>query len=448
MKKLSQGKLITYSIGEVGFILAVNSFDTYITYFLTDVALMTPLVMAIVLFVSRIGDFISVPLTGILVEKTNLKSGKLRPWLAICPPLMFIVILICFSNPTGMSIALRGIIIVIAYTAYGFIKNTLYTAYLALPTTMTKESDGRMNLSVRRSQFNATAKILQSLTAMPLILAIGNGNEAKGYFWMMTIMAMALVAFFMITFLSSKEDPEILKNYESQGRATIKEMLVQAVKNKPLLAITVSELTRWLHLFFMYSLSAHYFKYIAEDMSQITYFFLGINICLLLGTAIGQFISKKLHSRRTYNIGMLILGVMTIAAFFVSNYPLLFTILLAGSNIGFGFSNCVIISMFNDSATYGEWKMGKNISGFVTSFYSIAIILASVINSPIIGAGLHLSGYEANAALTPAISFSIRSMLTLVPGIIVLLGIIVSKLGYKLGKDDVARMQAEIDSRN
>lgn len=446
-QKLKERNYLAYALGEVGFILAVNSFDSYITYFLTDVALMAPAVMAVILMVSRIGDFISVPVTGAFIEKMNLKSGKLRPWLFICPPLMLLCIVVCFSNPTGLSVALRGGIIIVAYTLYGFIKNTLYTAYLALPTTMTKEPAGRMNLSVRRSQFNAGAKILQSLVAMPLVLTIGAGNEAKGYFWMMTFMAMCLVAAFMLAGFFSKEDKDILANYSAQGQAHVKDMVAQVGKNRHLLCISIADLTRWLQLFLLYGLATHYFKYIANNMAMLTGFFLALNICLLAGTVLGQFVAKKWKAKTTYNVGMVILGGMNVLAFLFSNNPLVFSAVVALANIGFGFSNCVVISMFNDTAVYGEWKTGKNVGAFVMGFYSLAITLASVISSPIIGAGLTIVGYEANAAVTPAVSFGIRFMLCALPGIIVLLGLLASRFGYDLPESKLAQMQKEIDSR-
>lgn len=177
-------------------------------------------------------------------------------------------------------------------------------------------------------------------------------------------------------------------------------------------------------------------------------FFTCINVSLLAGTFIGgQFVSKKLHSMKTYNIGLIILGGATTLAFLGSNSSLFVTICICIANVGFGFSNSVVIAMFNDTAVYGEWKTSRNISGFVVSFYSVAIILASVLVSPIVGAVLSASSYEAGTEVTSAVSFAIRALMTLIPGIIVLLGYVLSRGCYKLDKAAVSQYQAEIDSR-
>ncbi|RHS81642.1 hypothetical protein DW928_02900 [Firmicutes bacterium AM43-11BH] len=89
---------------------AINAMSGQMTYFYTNKVGMNPIVAGNILLISKIADGISDIVMGRLVDKTNTKDGKARPWLKwmIIPTLLAMILL--FTVPKGRSGAGIGIV--------------------------------------------------------------------------------------------------------------------------------------------------------------------------------------------------------------------------------------------------------------------------------------------------------------------------------------------------
>lgn len=69
-----------YSTGNFANNIIFMMVGTYISYFYTNILGISPFMAGVVFMVARLVDAFTDPLMGIIVDKTNTKIGKYRPW--------------------------------------------------------------------------------------------------------------------------------------------------------------------------------------------------------------------------------------------------------------------------------------------------------------------------------------------------------------------------------
>ena len=83
------------NIGE-GFVSMVTS--TYFIIFLTDTAMLPLGLVSVITLIGSILDFVLVPVSGALLVSTKpMRWGRYRSWLLVCPPLVVLFYILCFT---------------------------------------------------------------------------------------------------------------------------------------------------------------------------------------------------------------------------------------------------------------------------------------------------------------------------------------------------------------
>ena len=81
MQKLPWKVKILYSSGDFAKTLLVIMTSAFSMFFYTDICGMDPKIVATIILIAKIWDFINDPMMGALVDRTRSKEGKCRIWL-------------------------------------------------------------------------------------------------------------------------------------------------------------------------------------------------------------------------------------------------------------------------------------------------------------------------------------------------------------------------------
>jgi len=104
-------------------------------------------------------------------------------------------------------------------------------------------------------------------------------------------------------------------------------------------------------------------------------------------------------------------------------------------------------SMMADAVDYGEWKLGRRITGLSISGNLFALKLGMAIAGSLVGFLLAGVGYQAGVAQqTPSAVMGIVFLLSAGPSISYLCMIIITKF-YKLDDEMLNKMRIEVDAR-
>ena len=153
--RLPMWKKICYGCGAGGGNVMSTLLASFLLSYYTDTAGIAAAAVGTMFVICRLLDGVTDFAMGGIVDKTNSKWGKARPWLVICAPLMCIGIILIVSVPKGWSEAAK---LVYAYVTYIFLNCIVYTifgiAHTALLARMTRDFKDRNTTSTVSSIIN------------------------------------------------------------------------------------------------------------------------------------------------------------------------------------------------------------------------------------------------------------------------------------------------------
>ena len=447
-KGLKKSIINLYGLPSFGFQLFVNMEVFYFAAFLTDFAKLPMALVATVLMITSIFDILWVPTAGVILEKSNMRWGKYRSWLLVGPPFAALFFILEFSkigSPTA-----NAIIITLGFVVSHLIWNIFYAGHVALNSSMTTVREERIAMSTNRGMFNSLGAIAFSLIGMKMILSLGKGNPAMGYTLTVVITGIAMVACYYALFFMTKDyafHGTSVQSGKKEEKMSIGEMVKQIVVNPPLIGLMLGELGRYLGRFVIFGLAFYYFKYVVNNLAVIAVFMTGLNVVTFVGALIANPLAKKFGERNTYilSLSIFIIGLLAVWAL-PMNY-VSFMIIMFIAYLGYGMPDALGVVMYSSTVDYGEWKTGKNARGFIMSLISFPIKTAILIRSVVITTVLAGAGYVANMKATPVLIDSIKNGLTLVPAVIMLIGLLFIIFLYKITPENLIKMQNEIAAR-
>ena len=152
----------------------------YLLYFYTNVMHLNAGAVSIMFLVTKFIDGVSDLIVGYLIDKTNTRWGKSRPWILFGAIPFGVTAVLAFSVPdigqTGM--------LIYAYVTY-ILLSTSYTIVnipmASILPALSENPHERTVLASCRTFFSSVGSTVVSAFALTLVDKFGNGNEALGF---------------------------------------------------------------------------------------------------------------------------------------------------------------------------------------------------------------------------------------------------------------------------
>ena len=415
--------LFTYSAGSLGNNMICALINSYLLIFLTDSFGVGAAAVGTLFLVARIIDGISDPIMGIIVDNTNTKIGKSRPYLFIVPIFMGLATIMCFSSP-DLSYSNKIIWIYVSYIFWGLSFTAMDIPYWSLSANITRSSQGKTKIvTAARTVAYVGNFIVFSLT-IPLVSIIGSWTKVA------IIYVCFAVIFTLITAFGIKEI-STTKKKEKQG---FKQFINLLKTNKPLRIVLLSMLVLELSNSIKGTISIYYIKYNfnAEMMIPVV---TSIGMAAsILGGIMSPYIAKKLGKKNTAILGLIASAIGSLVIFLLSysSLPLLiFVNFIVGIFDGAGY--ITLTSMVADCVEYGEWKTGTRSEGMIFSLNIFKSKIASAIGGSLCGYILAYIGYNANSAQSTFTLNGIHLIQTLIPCVIIIISFLLLR-SYNLSE--------------
>ena len=419
----------------------------YLTYYLTQSVLLSSASVGIVLMASKIFDGFTDLIAGYIIERTNTRWGKGRPYtLCVCAAWIFIILL--FAIPSYFSTTAKLIYVFVCYTLINSVALTFFNCadapYMIRAIPAEKDKSSTLAVGGVIVTYGSTLLVI----AMPLLI----DNFCKTPMgW--TILALAIgipsiilsaTRFFFIKELPMT-DAEGNEIKEKQEKVSVKAIAKHIFSNKYVL------ICFGLVMFFYFGqnlntvVASYYFTYNIGDLSLLSI----IGATALVSPIVLLFIPKlleKFGKTKVLQIGLLInLGASIIRAFAPTNL-----VLYAATSILCNMGTLPMIYFIGlllmDCMDFGEWKMGYRVESGYSAVSSagqkIAAGLASGFAGLVMGAVGFISGAESQS---PAALEGIKA-LTIYAPIAVAAVLVVLIFNYKL-EDKLEGIRKELAER-
>jgi Na+/melibiose symporter-like transporter len=369
---------------------------SYLIFYITDRMLITAVIMGTLMLVARIADGILGVLSGIIIQKVQLKHGQYRSWLLYGPFIIALGTTMCFFNP-NIPVMAKAVIIFIGYIFYGGGNSFVQLSQNGLLAKISGPNmDHRMAIAAKLMQGMQAGTIIGSLITMPLILWV-DSMGVDGYAVVQVVLAVLCAIGQLPLFFMTKEYEGFDPNFKSAGGAAVKlgAIFGETLKNSQLIILLLADMLRQTAYISIMALGVYYFNYVAKAPGMIVVAMTAQSIGAFLGSIAGQPISQKLGKKNSAILtGVLCTIIYSGIAFFGDISPVVYIACTAAGLFSLGIVNACGVNFYLDCGEYQLYKSGKDNRTFTMSFFGIAIKIGMALSAVVIAFLLNASGYD------------------------------------------------------
>lgn len=397
MATLTLGEKLSYGIGNFGINLIFGMTGAYLMYFYTDVYGVAPATVASLFLIARGIDAVFDPFMGLLIDRTETRWGKHRPYLLfLAIPYALVGLSVFWAPPlTG---AAKIVYIFASYTLLGILFSAVSLPFNSMLPTLTRDAKERTDTNALREFLGSGATVGVGYATLPLVNAVAPGLPARGFLLVAGAFAVITVVAIMLTFANTRERvaPE-----DSPQVLTTRQSLAATRGNWPWLS------TMGVNFFFWVGFTGHtqsfiyYGKDVLAQPSVVPTLMLTM-LAVLGGVALSAPVANRIGKRTTGMIGGVVAAGATAAIPMANDAGwLLATNTLA--YIGQGIIGGLLFALMADAVDYGEWKSGYRAQGFLYAASSFGVKLGMSIGGAAGAWLLSRANYVASAPTTPAV---------------------------------------------
>lgn len=459
-KQLSKALKTFFGVGDLGFNWMTNIETYYFAYFLTNVAQFP---LAMVTMIQTIGSVIDAALSwvyGIMLNKIKpLKWGRYRSWLAVLPwivPFLYLLQFRAFGS--GMGAAL---IIIFGTVSSHIAWNIPYVANMAMVNVASNSADDRNALSSVRTLWTYLARMTYSYVGPGLVafftaqLSEQNAYAATAFALGAVMAALYFAHFVMFTGYEetgAEEMARLQRQAEEQKKTAQKTAGIGAAiaSNPQILGVLGAYLFYMMYSFCFSAFAVYYGQYIAMDAGFLTKFLLISNITGVIGSVVSRKVAQKLSSKGTFQLALLGIAILYFCAYIMKSNPTVVIALMSVGGFFAAFATAMTVPMLANCSIYSEYKTGVNCTGAVMGFLNVPIKIAVIGRGLLISTVLGITGFNPGIAVeeaSDAVKNGIAVGFTVIPAILLVIGLLIITFGYHIKDSDIETYSAEIKAR-
>ena len=433
--KLSFKEKYSYGLGALGKDLAYGIVGTYLMFYFTDVIGLAPAFVGTLFLVARVWDAFNDPAMGMIVDNTRSKWGKFRPWIFIGTVINAIVIVFLFFKPNLSPTGLMAYYAVM-YILWGMTYTIMDIPYWSMIPSLAHDKEEREKISVIPRIFASLGGLLVATFGLSIVAKLGNGDQVKGFFGFGILIAVAFVITITITCINVKDSSATTVNTKKAKKVTLKESFKIIKSNDQLVVFIGIVLAFNLAMQLAGGMAIYYFKYVIGNESLFPVFTAFAGIAEMSALVLFPTLTRKIGRPTVFKIAAIlpVIGLfMLLGAGFVAPGSAVFVaisgiILKLGSGLTLGSSTV----MLADIVDYGEVKLGSRNESIVFSCQTLLVKSASAVSAWLVGVGLTVVGYVANAQQTAQTILGMRVLMVVIPAVVSVLSYILYKKFYKI----------------
>ena len=364
---------LSYSAGAFGNDVFYATLSTYFIMFVTTHLFNTGdpkqnshyvLLITNIIAILRILEVFIDPLIGNMIDNTNTKYGKFKPWVVGGGIISSITLLLLFTDLGGLNktnpflyLVLFGIIYLIMDVFYS-IKDIGFWSMLPALSLDSHEREKMATFARIGSTIGAN---IVGVAIMPIVLffsmtnSSGSGDKS-GWFWFAFIVALIGVITSIAVGIGTREVESKLR--DNNEKTSLKQVFKVLGKNDQLMWLSLGYWFYGLGINTLNALQLYYFTFILGDSGKYSILY-GLNTVVgLVSVSLFPSLAGKFNRKRLfYGCIAVMLGGIGIFSIAGTSLPMILTaaeLFFIPQPLVF----LVILMIISDSVEYGQWKLG------------------------------------------------------------------------------------------
>lgn len=426
----------TFGLGTLGRDMLYTMVSMYLIYYLTDVLeLSTKSLWAVttVIVCARIFDALNDPIMGLIVDNTQTRIGKFKPWIILGGIISGLITILLFTdlNLNGSSFVLVFSLLYILW-GIGYTANDIaYWSMLPSLSLIRKERE-RIGAFARLCANIGMFTIVAGIIPLTSLLEKHLGSMKDAYLILVIVIVFIMWLSMFVTVFGVKEKQIVT---HKQEKTKFKDLAKTIIKNDQLVWISIAMALFMIGYISTTSFGLYYFKYAFGNESMYSVFAAVLGVSQILALLLFPLFSKKFNRRKLFTFAT-ILVVMGYMVFFFSPMNMIY-IGVAGVFMFFGqaFIQLLMLMFLADTVEYGHYKLGKRNESITFSLQPLINKMGGAVASGIVGATVIVSGIvdaNSSADMTANGLLILKIAMLVIPLVLILTSYLIYFFKYKI----------------
>lgn len=382
--------------------------------FATEALKLNPVTTGLVLTVSRLVDGFVDPFLGALLDKTETRFGKFRPFLIIGSIIANVSIVMVFQVSFTISEGSKLIWLITWYLIWVVGYSCMQVANSSALSIVTKNPKHRPVSGIAGVIYTTLLGILGQVAAVPIIKHNGGFSDPRGWAIITTLAVILNIILLLLglTAIAARDKKEFFKSPnqkvdKEKNKAQFKDYIEVMKINKPLQRLIGSVTANKTAEAISSGAMMYFYMYAVKNVSLqpvVGGFSLPMGI---VGAFVAGGVAVRFGTKKAYVFGawtnVLIMAVLLIVRPFSGSVVPMFVFLMA-TNILFRRMTAQNINpMIADIIDYHNYTTGKFLPGVIGSLFSFIEKLVSSFGSTIVGVVMGYAGYKSGVEPTSAL---------------------------------------------
>ena len=468
-KKGGLGQRIAYAFGNLGQAAFYNAMSTYFIVYVTsclfsgvDKALAAKLIGVItsLVVIIRIAEIFVDPLLGNLVDNTNTKWGRFRPWQFIGGLISAVLLAVVFSGMFGL-VNVNSTLFIVVFVITFIVLDVFYSlrdiSYWGMIPALSSDSHERSTYTALGSFTGSigyqgiTVVVIPVVTYFSWVFTGENAEHQSGWTAFGIIVALlGLITAWTVAF-GTKESTSALRA-KAQKNGNPFEAFKALFQNDQLLWVALSYLLYTIANGATGGVLLFLFKFILDNPAAFSLTGIIGLVAGLVMTPLYPILNKRIPRRVLYFFGMsfLIVAYILLSISTYSRSMTLVFVALVLFGIPGTFIQMTAILSLTDSIEYGQLKNGKRNEAVTLSVRPMLDKIAGAMSNGITGFIAVAAGMTGSATAKDMTSANIHTFQVYafyVPLVLIVLSLLVFMLKVKLDEKMHAQIVDELEAK-
>ena len=383
----------------------------FLMAYCTDTLGVTPAYISIIMVASKLVDSVTDACAGFIVDRTQTKWGKARPY-EVFILLMWVCTWLMFSCPTGLSEIMKCVWIFVMYTMVNAVSYTFLNASNTVYLVRAFKGNQIVKLTSYSSVITMLASVLFNV-GFPIWMA-KYADSATGWSLLVGTFAIAMGGIGILRMLFVKEKYNVDADTEKKEEPLKVSDIISLIKGNPFILILAL-----MGLIFNFvtnmGTTVYYYTWIVGNVGLMSIASLVQMIGIPLAFAFPPLL-KKTSVVKLMFAGFLLSAAGYLLNFFADANIVLLAIAAVMTGTGTVPGSMLLALAVLECAEYNEWKGRPRMEGTMSSVISLAKKVGAAVGSAGLGVMLTMVGYNGTLEVqSDGTLLGIRLLFSLVP---------------------------------